>query len=429
MNADQEAVYRLLIEHPHEYGNMLGYTKLTPLHSRWIRGMLLGKGDATLQAHRGSYKTTSGAVALTELMLLRGDLSLMFIRKTDSDVRAVIAQVSKNLKHPVTRRIYRVLTGRELEIITDNAAAITTSTFTGMGGDAQLTGMGTQSSITGKHADFIWTDDIVNLEDRKSRAERERTKLFYAELINICNRGGRIVNSGTPWHPEDAFSVMPTPARYDCRATGLMSESEIQRVRENMPPSLFAANYELRHIAAENALFTDAPRFITDEMAAEALKNEQAKAADLLRDGLAHIDAAYGGEDYTAMTCGCRRGDTLYLYGRMWRAHADTVLDAALADCQRLMCAPVFCESNADKGYLAREIERRGMRAGVYHEKENKYVKISTYLRKWWRNIVWLEGTDPDYIAQIMNYTEDAEHDDAPDSAACLCRYYDKRGH
>ena len=40
---------------------------------------------------------------------------------------------------------------------------------------------------------------------------------------------------------------------------------------------------------------------------------------------------------------------------------------------------------------------------------------------------MWLEGTDADYIAQIMDYTEDAGHDDAPDSAACMCRYYDRR--
>ena len=58
----------------------------------------------------------------------------------------------------------------------------------------------------------------------------------------------------------------------------------------------------------------------------------------------------------------------------------------------------------------------------------NKYLKISTYLKKWWGNIVFLEGTDRDYIAQIMDYTEDAEHDDAPDSAACCCRILDRSG-
>ena len=425
MTGAQERAYRFMIERPGEYGRMLGYGKLTELHNGWIRQMLLGRGDMTLQAHRGSYKTTAVGVALAIQLMLRGRENCMFIRKTDDDVKEVVRQVGKNLAHPVSQALYRALTGQGLRVDC-TATAITTSAYRGVSGAAQLLGIGTQSSITGKHADRIFTDDIVNLQDRSSRAERERVKAFYHELQNVKNREGRIVNTGTPWHAEDAFTCMPEALRYDCYHTGLMDARKIAELRASMPPSLFAANYELRHIASENALFTAPPVYATDDMA-RAVIGEGAAAADLLRDGVAHIDAAYGGEDYTAMTCGRRRGDTLYLYGRLWRGHVDAVLDAALAECRRLKCAPVYCENNGDKGYLAKEIKRRGCAAGVYHEKENKYLKISTYLRKWWGSIVWLEGTDADYIAQIMDYTEDAGHDDAPDSAACMCRYYDRR--
>jgi hypothetical protein len=273
--------------------------------------------------------------------------------------------------------------------------------------------MGIGGSLTGKHADIIITDDIVNLKDRQSRAEREHTKAVVQELRNICNRSGRFINTGTPWHKEDAFTLMPEPDRYDCYETGLLSKEQIETLRRSMSPSLFAANYELRHIASENALFTTPPQFTSDP--------------ELLRDGKAHVDAAYGGEDYTAFTCGKRIGDKLYLYGRMWHLHVDSVLAPIVEEANRLMCGPILCEDNGDKGFLAREIQKNGGKATTYHERENKYIKISTYLRKWWPNIVWLEGTDRDYIAQILDYTEDAEHDDAPDSAAVLCRYYDRK--
>ena len=62
----------------------------------------------------------------------------------------------------------------------------------------------------------------------------------------------------------------------------------------------------------------------------------------------------------------------------------------------------------------------------LYQEKQNKYVKISTYLRREWKNIYWLEETDRDYINQILDYTENAEHDDCPDSAASLIRQMEK---
>ena len=47
-----------LIRHPEDFGRMVGFTKLTKMHGDWMRTMILGTGDYTLQGHRGSYKTT-----------------------------------------------------------------------------------------------------------------------------------------------------------------------------------------------------------------------------------------------------------------------------------------------------------------------------------------------------------------------------------
>ena len=407
-----EAV-KFLTRYPEKFGRLVGFTKLKELHGRWMRKMLLGKGDMTLQGHRGSYKTTCLSIVLALLIMLMPNKRTLFARKTDDDVKEIIEQVRKILVNPKTVYLVSVIYGVTLRLTTDNAMEISTNLTTDARGTSQLVGMGIGGSITGKHFDFIFTDDIVNMKDRKSKAERERTKLIYQELLNIRNPGGRIINTGTPWHKEDAFSLMPEAEKYDCYSTGLLTKEEIEELRQNMAPSLFAANYELVHIASEGALFTDAPVFFNDP--------------SLLRDGISHLDAAYDGEDYTAFTCAKRRGEKILAYGKMWRKHVDTVLDYCLGEADRLMCAPVWNETNADKGYLAKEISRRGHSAATYSEKENKYIKISTYLRKWWRNIEWLEGTDQEYINQILNYTEDAEHDDAPDSAACVCRILDRQ--
>ena len=87
----------------------------------------------------------------------------------------------------------------------------------------------------------------------------------------------------------------------------------------------------------------------------------------------------------------------------------------------------MYVEGNADKGFLEKEIYMTDHWAITYTEKQNKAVKIATYLKKWWPRIVFLRGTDQEYVNQIMDYTENAEHDDAPDSAACVCRYWDER--
>ena len=169
-----------------------------------------------------------------------------------------------------------------------------------------------------------------------------------------------------------------------------------------------------RWASPEGALFEREPPTTADE--------------GLLRGGIAHVDAAYGGADGTALTLGRRTGDGICLYGRLWRAHADTALDAIAAECRRFACQPVYCERNGDRGYLAAELRRRGIAAVAYTERENKFVKISTFLRKWWGRAAFLEGTDRAYLDEILDYTETAAHDDAPDSAACVCRLLDRRG-
>lgn len=402
------------IAHPAALARALGYADMRDdLHGAWIRRMLTATDDMTLQAHRGSFKTTCLCEVIALLMVWHTNQNIIFLRKTDGDVAEVIKTVKRILSTDIMRDIYHALTGGELEISRDTSSEITLNIYSAPRGAAQLQGIGIGGSITGKHADIIITDDIVNLKDRVSRAERERTKAVYMELQNIRNPGGRIINTGTPWHKDDAFELMPEPEKWDCYHTGLLDKEQISELQQSMSPSLFAANYELRNIASADALFTTAPRFTDD--------------VTQLYDGVAHVDAAYGGGDSTAFTCGRRVGNTLYMYGRMWHGHVDTVLDVIISECRRLRCAPIMCESNADKNFLAKEIMRSGYKARTYTETENKYMKISTYLRKWWSNIVWLDGTDRDYIAQIMDYTEDAEHDDSADSASVVCRYFDRR--
>lgn len=182
---------------------------------------------------------------------------------------------------------------------------------------------------------------------------------------------------------------------------------------KNMYKGVFYRRYILGEwCGAEGSLFIEPPKLFPEEA--------------LLYDGIAHIDASYGGGDYTAFTCARRTGDTIFMYGKLWAAHVDTVLDQILADCERLRCAPIYCETNADKGYLVKELRRRGAKALMYAEYMNKFVKISTFGQKWWGNIQFLDQTDSAYIGQILDFTPESEHDDAPDSMSCVCRLLDR---
>ena len=378
--------------------------------------MVTGKEDKTLQAHRGSYKTTCVALALAILLILFPNLRLAFMRKTDNDVKEVVAQVRKILEHEITREFVRRIWGVSLKITKATATEINTNLTDDPRGTPQLTGIGMGGSLTGKHFDLIFTDDIVNVQDRVSRAERERTKLIYQELQNIRNRGGRIFNTGTPWHEDDAFSIMPTPERFDCYTTGLISSDELSEIRASMVPSLFAANYELKHIPSEKILFV-----LSDgQTGANPAKVEQAS--------ICHVDAAYGGEDYTAMSIVRKTDGKIYVFGKLWHKHVGQCEDEIIFYRKKFMARDIYAEDNADKGYLAKDFRSKGEHAIAYTEDMNKYLKISTYLLREWKNIAFVDGTDPEYIKQITDYNDEAEHDDAPDSlATCIRRLWYKK--
>lgn len=403
----REAAIAILLNEPVKIGYAVGFDKLTAMHNRWIIEMIRGTQDKTLQAHRGSYKTTCVSIALACIFVLLPNKKMLFLRKTDADVKEVIRQVRNILLSAPMQEAARLIHGKDMVLTTQTASELSSNLPGDSKGTSQIVAMGINGSITGKHFDRIFTDDIVNVQDRTSKAERDRTKIVYQELQNIRNRGGRIFNTGTPWHKEDCFSLMPNIERHDCYSTGLISKEQLQIIREAMTASLFAANYELRHIASDDVIFTS-PQTGADPALAE--------------QGICHIDASYGGEDGTAFTICKKSGGKYYIYGRLWQKHVDDCLPEIIRIRKALNAGIIYCERNADKGYLAKALRDKGERADTYHEKTNKFVKITSYLKSEWKNVVFVAGTDAEYINQICDYTENAEHDDAPDSAASIVR-------
>lgn len=409
---DRKQAVNFLIDNPYRFGHSVGFTLLTELHNDWIKEMIRGKEDKTLQAHRGSYKTTCVSIALSLIVVLLPNCKTLFLRKTDNDIKEVISQVKKILQSQQMRYFVQCIYGCDLKLTTATANEISTNLSTDIRGTAQLVGLGMGGSLTGKHFDRIFTDDIVNVQDRISKAERDRTKLIYQELRNIINRGGRIFNTGTPWHRDDAFSLMPNPEVYDCYSTGLMTNTEIAEIREKMTASLFAANYEMRHIAAEDVIF-DSPQTGADQ--------------SLVEQGECHIDAAFYGEDYTAFTVMKKHDGKYYVYGKCWRKHVEDCYAEMMQDYERFMCRRVSLETNADKGMVGKELRNMGLRVNLYAEKMNKYLKVVTYLKTIWKDVVFVEGTDAEYINQICDFNENCEHDDAADSCASLARILYKK--
>ena len=232
---EKKKILDMLYYEPIKIGHWVGFKDLTALHNEWLRSFLYSDKDQTLQGHRGSYKTTDLALFMAIHTIIKPNETVMIFRKTSNDVDEILRCVSNILQAGCVQQIVKVLYGKDLVILRNNTSEIHTNLATSIKGTSQIVGLGIGTSITGKHADIVVTDDIVNINDRISTAERNRTKLAYQELQNIKNRNGRFINTGTPWHKDDAFTLMPEPKKYDCYSTGLISEKKKKKIDINKP--------------------------------------------------------------------------------------------------------------------------------------------------------------------------------------------------
>lgn len=408
MEKKSKQIIEMIKKDPSKVANAVGFEDIKPFpHNEWMGEIIFGQEDYTLMSHRGSYKSSCLSVCIALIMVLMPWLNIIFLRKTDSDINEMIRMVKKALESKFISMLCEVLYNRKLILLEDTASSITTNLYINNSGASQLLGIGIKASLTGKHADIVITDDICNLKDRLSKAERDLTKLQFQELQNIRNRGGRIINLGTKWHKDDVFNLMENINIYDYKVTGLISEEDLQKIKKSMLPSLFACNYELKIIASEDVIFT------SPNVGGNPSMCEQ---------GMAHVDAAFGGEDYTAFTIMQKKGGKYYIFGKLWHKHVENCYSDIKMYYNKFMCGKLPIEDNGDKGFTARDLKNQGIRAYTYHESMNKHIKITTYLLKIWDDVIFVDGTDAEYIEQICDYNEDAEHDDAPDSASSLAR-------
>lgn len=109
-----------LFDHPELLGHEVGFVDMGELHGRWIRKMVFGNEDYTLQAHRGSYKSSCLAVAISLLLICYPNRNIIFLRKTDSDVSEMLGMASKIMRSECFHALVRELYCKELSVVAES---------------------------------------------------------------------------------------------------------------------------------------------------------------------------------------------------------------------------------------------------------------------------------------------------------------------
>jgi len=404
-------------EHPHILGLLGGKTLLTEMHSDWIRYIWDTNQDRALKAHRGSYKSTSiiECGVPWHLMWNPND-RIAIVRKTYTAAAEVVRSISNLMENPLVRPVFEKAWGSKWKFTTKREGKLNLSVKETSTPQLSIEALGLDSNITGKHYDRVICDDFIDLNDRISEAEREKTKLLIQEIrANIIDRDKPTSFIGTPWHKHDAWTILPPALEYPIDKAHLVTQEQIARIKSTTTPILYACNYELRFEAEDDLIFKN--------------PHKGTWHYDEVKDVKAHVDAAFKGDHWNALT----------IMGRMPNGRLNAVGFAFHGNikewlpfiCQKLIqygAKSLYVEDNADRGYSADiisqnpNVKRDGIWVESYFEKMHKEVKIQTYGYEVWPIIEWANDTDPEYMEQVCDWRVKQEPDDAPDSMASLIR-------
>lgn len=404
------------IESPHIFGHYLGFNDLIKVHSDWIKSAWIDKSKKSLQAHRNSYKTTAILIVGTiwYLLFCNPEATILIIRKSDLDAQKIIETIKQILESKDIQYISRFLYGTE-NLKTDNWSkrSLTIALKKKKTPEGSIESKGTTSSITGSHYDFILPDDIITLKDRVSKAEREWIKEFIRELRNIKKESGKIFFSGTPWHKDDGWNIIPKPELYPIGSIEIKGytkdviENKKIDLREGTTRSLYCANYDLKHIDDEDKIFTE-PR--------------RAKCPELTKT-IGWLDTAYGGGHSNALTIiGKSVNGEWFVRGWVWFKNIVDIYDKIVEKMVIYKAGTLYVESNADKGLSAKDLRKYYPSVEPKWEKKNKHIKIISYAKKHWKELIFADDCNDEYLNQILDYVEGEEPDDAPDSLASALR-------
>lgn len=410
-----ERELELIREHPHLLGHIIGKDRLAELHSLWIRYCWESNEHCALQAHRGAFKTTAiTMVGAIWWMLFHPDDRIAIVRKTFSDAAKVVAAIAQSMDLPEVRALFEFAHGMAPVATRRRDGQLTYNFKRTVTPEGSITAHGIDGSLTGTHYDKVLCDDFVTLKDRISRAEREYTKEIIREIdTNIIDPGKGVSYIGTPWATDDAWTILNMEiVKFDVYLCNLLTAVEIEKKRKSTTPFLFAANYELELISDKGALFGE-PQYT----------KWQPKRAGVY----AHLDAAFDGDHTCALTIMSKLAtdDNVRRFQAAGFSYGGNVKDwipTVVKLCKKYMVETLYIETNPDKGYTADKLRGKGVVVKDYTEKQNKHIKITTYLYDDWNNITWDENSDPEYLEQIVDYRQGQEPDDAPDSAASLMR-------
>ena len=434
---------KLFINNPILLPHRLGNVDFTSVHNEWLKkGILMKSGEWHLQAYRSSFKSTTMAYVIISRLILYPNETIAIVRKKINHANDFVKMIRLKMESSSFIEFCRFIGLEAPQSTWWKNNEFNTSWRNSVTPEPSLRALSLFQNNTGSHYDWIFSDDLVTIKDRYSINEREKTKRFITDLLNIKTKG--IIYSSTPYHPEDAtFLSMPIPDKYPFGTIPFSKEltNETLSKKKLMRADEWSINYDLQYIIDAN------DRFVPDLNFTEDFN---------LKDNLSImvIDPAYGGKDTTAVTVGYMKNGNIFVDGFVFKKSIVDLYDRLSTFCLKNNIQEIHVESNKEVGTgdMVRDTNKRTNRkirreytsehnfkkflfenyekiksennleylkiptVKMFHSSGEKHYRICNNTVNMWSSLYFNDSLQDDYLNQLMMYEEGFPTDDAIDS-------------
>jgi len=302
--------------------------------------------------------------------------------------------------------------------------------YTAAGGKVLAAGI--KGGVTGYGANLMLIDDPVkDFEQATSDIIQEKIwNRYRADIRSRLYPGAAIVVIMTRWASNDLAGrlilqegLVCDGGKWEMLSLPILSAdgvslwpeayplSEIQDIRESVGEKIFQALYQQTPVDLIDRIFSD-PIF---REAPEGLPV------------IGYLDPAFGGNDYCALTTGgltdpdnAKDSKAHITGGYVWRSQIDKSYDMIERIYKQEKLRKLWIESNQAQRILKYELEKRSMNIGLVDSVKDKHFRIINYAKQNWGNIYFSKNVTPEYMKQLLSYTELSKDKDAADSLAGL---------
>lgn len=367
-------------------------------------------GFRMVEASRGYGKTDYGAILYPayQIYLNHSKTFILFGKSRDKAA-------------PAVKEIARSLEANGVELETSSAYRIRVKGH--LGKQENFKAMGVKQSIKGNHPDFIICDDVVDIQDKYSKAERNFLRSFYDAISGLV---GNVLFLGQPVFYKDLYSQIRSFVKVLSLPHGTIVELDHDleaRRAAGISEEFINANYHLTVSRDEICPFSSLE-----------IVNFYPFTSSFM-----WIDPSEGKGDYTAVNVMARNFDKVIFAGFCF--------NKAWFDCDKEISfiyeayktTRAGIETNNLGTYPVIVLRKNGLNFGGKNTTKNKTAKIQNAAS--FKNSIALSSFIPKekiddnfylnlkeandlFIKQVKEYEyAGTEHDDAPDSIASSLDY------